>query len=134
MEEIPTMIPVVAVALIDSNGLVLMQRRQAGKAHGGLWEFPGGKLERGESPQNAAIREIAEELELDLQKGDLEPLTFASLPGEAHVILLYTCRVWMGDPVCRAADELGWFAPQALAGLAMPPLDVPLAKAIAGVK
>lgn len=131
MEEIPTMIPVVAVALMDAWGRVLMQRRRLGAAHGGLWEFPGGKIESGESPMDAAIRELAEELGIDLRADDLAPLTFAALPGEACVILFYMCRNWSGEPRCLVADELRWVAAAKLAELPMPPLDVPLAAALA---
>ena len=127
------------MALIDGDGRVLMQRRRLGSEHGGLWEFPGGKVEAGETPQIAALREIEEELGVRLDPAGLAPLTFAadSLPAEAprrsYVILLYTCRTWRGDLECRDGEELRWFAAGALARLEMPPLDYPLAKAVTTV-
>jgi len=133
MADIPTFVPVVAVALVRADGLVLLQKRRAGSVHGGLWEFPGGKLEPGESPESAAIREIFEELGVVIAGGALAPLGFASdpalppTPRAPHVILLYTCHEWDGEPACLDGEEIAWFAPDAFAGLAMPPLDVPLA-------
>ncbi len=131
MKKIPTVIPVVALALIDGAGQVLMQRRRLLAQHGGLWEFPGGKVEAGETLTESLCREICEELGLLLDPAALEPLTFAASPDQPHVILLYTCNTWSGDPVCLDGEEIGWFAASALGDLAMPPLDVPLAKAVA---
>lgn len=131
-----TVIPVVAAALLAFDGRVLMQRRRIGGAHGGLWEFPGGKVEPGESPESALLREIEEELGVALDPAGLRPLTFASdpalppAPRAPHVILLYTCRRWTGEPACREAEEIAWFAADELAGLDMPPLDYPLAAAL----
>ena len=130
VKKIPTVIPVVAVALIDRAGRVLMQRRRLQAEHGGLWEFPGGKVEPGETLVSALLREVLEELGLVLEPSALEPLSFAESPAQPHVILLYTCRNWTGDPVCLEGEEIGWFVPAALADLAMPPLDVPLAQAL----
>lgn len=136
MQNIPTFIPVVAVALIDRNRRILMQQRRADRAHGGLWEFPGGKIEPGESPESALVREIEEELGIVLDPARLEPLSFASDPAQPpaprapHVILLYTCRSWSGEPGCLDGDAIAWTAPDALMALPMPPLDVPLAKAL----
>jgi 8-oxo-dGTP diphosphatase len=130
------MILVVAVALIGSGSQILMQRRRRDRAHGGLWEFPGGKIEPGETPESALIREIEEELGIHLDPCALEPLTFAadsaspSLPGRSHVILLYTCRDWQGEPRCLDAESIAWIAPAELMTLPMPPLDVPLARAL----
>lgn len=130
MKKIPTVVPVVALALIAANGQVLMQRRRIGAEHGGLWEFPGGKVEAGETLVSALLREIKEELGLTLKVESLEPLSFAASPDQPHVILLYTCRSWEGDPVCLDGEEIGWFAAEALDDLAMPPLDVPLARTV----
>lgn len=135
-----TLIPVVAVALIDAEGQVLLQQRRLGGAHGGLWEFPGGKTKPGESPEMALVREIGEELGLALDPASLSPLAFASDPAqppaqrEPYVILLYTCRTWTGDPKCLVGESIRWFSAGALAHLArqagmMPPLDVPLVQA-----
>jgi 8-oxo-dGTP diphosphatase len=133
MQKISTTTLVVAAALIGADGRVLLQKRRADRQHGGLWEFPGGKIEPGESPESAAIREISEELGLTLAQSALCPLGFASgaadsgSPPGTVVILLYTCRAWAGQPECRDADALEWYEPAALAGLPMPPLDIPLA-------
>lgn len=129
------MLTVVALALLDSRDRVLMQRRPAARAHGGLWEFPGGKVEAGEGPVTALIREIAEELSITVAAADLTPLTFAASSEHESarplVLLLYTCRRWQGEPVPEPGAELAWVHPQALGALAMPPLDVPLAAALA---
>lgn len=136
LPRIPTIVPVVAVALIAPDGRVLMQQRKAAAMFGGLWEFPGGKVEAGESPESALLREIDEELGIALDPAALRPLMFASdpvlppAPRQPHVILLYTCRRWQGEPRCLDADALAWVAPDALMALAMPPLDVPLAEAL----
>lgn len=130
LQKIPTIIPVVAVALIDPQGRVLMQQRRIGGAHGGLWEFPGGKVEPGESLVSALVREITEELGIALDPAALAPLNFAANPGDPYVVLLYTCRRWAGQPQCLEGEAIGWFAAAELAGLPMPPLDVPLARAI----
>lgn len=127
---------VVAVALIDGAGRILLQRRRIGGEHGGLWEFPGGKVEPGETPQMAALREIEEELAIRLDPAALVSLAFASdaepppPPRRSYVILLYTCRSWQGEAECRDGEELRWCAPAELAGLAMPPLDYPLATSL----
>lgn len=134
MEAPPTLLTVVALALIDSADRVLMQRRPQSRAHGGLWEFPGGKVEPGEGPAAALVREIAEELAIAVDVADLAPLTFAATPeGEGQrplVLLLYTCLRWRGDPVPEPGAELQWVNSPALSALAMPPLDVPLAAAL----
>lgn len=135
METGPTLLlTVVALALLDHNDRVLMQRRPQSRAHGGLWEFPGGKVEPGEGPAAALVREIAEELAIAVDTADLVPLTFAANPeGEGQrslVLLLYTCRRWHGDPVPEPGAELQWVNSPALSALAMPPLDVPLAAAL----
>lgn len=136
MQNSSTVILVVAVALIDSAGRVLLQRRRLDRAHGGLWEFPGGKVEVGESPESAALREIEEELGVILDAEALRPVTFASdprlppAPRAPHVILLYACRNWYGEAECRDAEAIGWFTPPEFSGLEMPPLDYPLAEVL----
>jgi len=136
MENNPTFVPVVAVALIRPDGQVLMQKRRRGAEHSGLWEFPGGKVECGETPESALIREIDEELGIRLDVAALAPVGFASDPAQPpaarqpHVILLYSCRHWHGEPACLDAEAIGWFALDALKQLAMPPLDIPLAAAL----
>jgi 8-oxo-dGTP diphosphatase len=133
VKEFPTIVPVVAVALLSDSGRVLLQQRQGGRSHGGLWEFPGGKVEAGESLDLALRREIAEELGITLETAALEPLSFAAKPGDPHVVLLYTCRIWTGDPQCLDAAALGWFSSAELAALPLVPLDVPLARALRAV-
>lgn len=133
VQNIPTIVPVVAVALIGSDRRVLMQQRPAGKAHGGLWEFPGGKVEPAETLVNALIREIAEELAIGLHPDALEAFSFAATPAQPHVVLLYTCRHWHGEPESQEGAVTGWFCPDELEALAMPPLDVPLARALCEV-
>jgi 8-oxo-dGTP diphosphatase len=129
------MLPVVAVALLDGQGRVLMQQRPLGKQHGGLWEFPGGKVEAGESPQQAAARELAEELGVALDPLALEALSFAAEPVLADgqrsvVILLFAAREWQGAVSALEGQNMGWYGLDALADLAMPPLDYPLARAL----
>jgi 8-oxo-dGTP diphosphatase len=136
LKKSPTLVPVVAAALIDPAGRVLMQRRSAGKAHAGLWEFPGGKVEPGETLEEALLREIAEELGIALDQGGLAAVSFASdpavppAPRQPHLILLYSCRAWSGDPRALDAERIEWFDPQDLLALDMPPLDRPLAEAL----
>lgn len=131
-----TVIPVVAAALIREDGRVLMQRRAAGGAHGGLWEFPGGKVDPGESPETALVRELAEELGITIAGDRLTPAGWAGQapgeggPGGRIVILLYTCRDWQGEPECLVGERLDWFAPREIPQLSMPPLDYPLADAL----
>jgi 8-oxo-dGTP diphosphatase len=143
LEKNLTVIPVVAVALVNDAGQILLQKRRLGGMHGGLWEFPGGKVKPAESPEMALIREIREELGIDVEPHSLAPLTFASDPAqppgprEPYVILLYTCRTWIGEPQCLQGEAVGWFSREALAALAaqkgsMPPLDIPLAQALLG--
>lgn len=134
MTNISTSLLVVAAALLDERLRVLMHRRPLGSAHGGLWEFPGGKVEPGESPEAALSRELSEELGIAVNDSDLRPLGFASGRSASEtglVILLYTCRRWAGHPRCLVGEEMDWFAPDAVSALAMPPLDYPLAEQLA---
>lgn len=126
------LLPVVAAALIDSSGRVLVQQRPAGKQLAGLWEFPGGKIEPGETPEAALARELMEELGIAVAPDDLMPLSFASAAhGDRHLLLLlYTCRRWSGDPVALDAVALCWTSAAELRTLPMPPADTPFIKAI----
>ena len=119
---------VAAAALVDRDGRVLVQRRPVGKAHGGLWEFPGGKLEPGETPEAALIRELEEELAIAVPCGCLTPAAFASTPlGDRHLLLLlFVARKWTGVPRALAASEVRWVRPVDLHALDMPPADKPL--------
>ncbi len=119
---------VVAAALVDPQGRVLVQQRPAGKSLAGLWEFPGGKIEPGETPEEALVRELDEELGIMVDPVDLVPATFVSEPlADRHlVMLLYTCRRWQGVPEAREAAAIAWQLPTALHRLPMPPADKPL--------
>jgi 8-oxo-dGTP diphosphatase len=125
---IPTLFPVVAAALIDGHGRVLVQRRPAGKMMAGLWEFPGGKIEPGETPEAALARELHEELAILVDPARLVPAVFASEPlaGRHLLLLLYICREWHGTPRALHADALHWCLPAELRTLEMPPADLPL--------
>lgn len=120
---------VAAAALIDADGRILLQRRPAGKAMAGLWEFPGGKIEPGESPETALIRELEEELGILTETACLAPATFATGTTEAGdplILLLYVCRKWRGMPQALHAEALRWERPAAMFALPMPPADRPL--------
>ena len=119
---------VVAAALADGDGRVLLQQRAPGRAMAGLWEFPGGKVEPGELPEAALVRELAEELGIHVAADSLVPACFASAPlGEAHMILLlYICRDWTGEPRPLDASALDWLRPAEMDADAMPPADRPL--------
>lgn len=120
---------VAACALIDRDGKILMARRPEGKAQAGLWEFPGGKLAQDETPEAALVRELKEELAIDVEASCLAPAAFASQAlGEFHLLMpLYVCRKWNGTPVPVEGQELRWVRREALTGMAMPPADRPLA-------
>lgn len=117
-----------AVALIDPDGRVLMAQRPAGKSMAGLWEFPGGKVEPGETPEAALIRELHEELGIDTWSSCLAPLTFASHAYESfHLLMpLFACRKWQGIPTPREGQVLKWVRPDQMRDLPMPPADLPL--------
>lgn len=119
---------VVAAALVDRDGRLLVQQRPGGKPMARLWEFPGGKLEPGETPEQALIRELAEELAIDVDHACLAPACFASdTLGDRHLLLLlYVCRKWRGTPIAQHATALRWVRPVELHALAMPPADEPL--------
>jgi 8-oxo-dGTP diphosphatase len=123
---------VAAGALIDGDGAVLVQQRPAGKAFAGLWEFPGGKVEPGETPEAALVRELAEELGIVIDPTALEPIAFATHAADARhlVLLLYRVSDWQGDPRPFEATALRWATPAALRTLPMPPADAPLVDAL----
>lgn len=117
-----------AVALIDRDGRVLLAQRPEGKSLAGLWEFPGGKVEPGESPEAALIRELREELGIDTWSSCLAPLTFASHSYESfHLLMpLFVCRKWEGIVQGREGQALAWVRPNQLRNYPMPPADIPL--------
>lgn len=117
-----------AVALIDRDGRVLVSQRPQGKPMAGLWEFPGGKLKPGETPETAVIREMQEELGIDTRQSCLAPIAFASHGYDAfHLLLmLFACRRWQGSPQPCEGNSLRWVRPQQLNQLSMPPADRPL--------
>ncbi|MYF88590.1 MAG: (deoxy)nucleoside triphosphate pyrophosphohydrolase [Boseongicola sp. SB0676_bin_33] len=117
-----------AVALVDPDGRVLLAQRPDGKTMAGLWEFPGGKIEDGEAPEAALIRELREELGIETWESCLAPLTFASHAyDEFHLLMpLFACRKWQGMPVSREGQNLKWVRPAALRDYPMPPADLPL--------
>lgn len=121
------LMPVVAAALVDRAGRVLLQQRPPGKQMAGLWEFPGGKMESGESPESALSRELTEELGIDARPEAFTALTFASAPLEDKhlLLLLYICRQWTGSPEPHEATALRWVLPGDMKLLPMPPADMP---------
>lgn len=124
---IPTVL-VVAVALIDIDGRVLIAKRPAGKQLAGMWEFPGGKVEPGERPEAALIRELREELGIEVNESCLAPFVFASHAYDSfHLLMpLYLCRRWSGTVVAREHEALAWVKPNKLSDYPMPPADEPL--------
>lgn len=131
MQNFPTMQLVVAAALVDGHGRWLMHRRPDHKHHGGLWEFPGGKVESGENPCFALVRELSEELGIEVDPKGCEPCGFAhdmaENIGSGIVILLYTIRSWTGVPTALEGGAIDWFAPAEVGRLEKPPLDIALA-------
>ena len=119
---------VAAVALVDPDGRVLLAERPAGKRMAGLWEFPGGKVEMGETPEATLIRELKEELAIDVTAACLAPFTFASHAyADYHLLMpLYVCRRWKGNPAPSEGQALKWVRPREMGGLPMPPADIPL--------
>ena len=119
---------VVACALVDADGRVLIARRPAGKPMAGLWEFPGGKVLDGETPEAAIVREMAEELGVNITESCLAPLTFTTHDySNFHLLMpLYVCRRWEGVPASREDQALKWVRPKRLRDYPMPPADEPL--------
>ena len=119
---------VVACALVDPDNRILIARRPEGRPMAGLWEFPGGKVENGESPEQAIIRELAEELNVNVTEACLAPLTFASYDYESfHLLMpLFVCRRWTGLVQAREGQTLKWVRPSSLRDYPMPPADEPL--------
>ena len=135
MENFPTFMPVVAAAIgPDAAGRWLMHRRPEGKAHAGLWEFPGGKIDAPEAPRDALVREIAEECGVTLDPAAMIEAGFACEETRAHdgerpvLLLLYECPAWAGKPASLEGGEWSWFTPQEIERLEKPPLDAVLAR------
>jgi 8-oxo-dGTP diphosphatase len=124
----PPLVLVAAVVLVDADGRVLLAQRPEGKAMAGLWEFPGGKVDPGETPEAALIRELAEELGIDVAASCLAPFTFASHAyADFHLLMpLYVCRKWQGIAIAREGQRLKWVRPAQLSEYKMPPADKPL--------
>jgi 8-oxo-dGTP diphosphatase len=123
---------VVACALVDTDRRVLIAQRPEGKHMAGMWEFPGGKVDAGETPEAALIRELREELGVETKEACLAPLSFASHAYEhMHLLMpLYVCRKWQGTPIAHEHQALKWVRPQALRDYPMPPADEPLIAAL----
>jgi 8-oxo-dGTP diphosphatase len=121
-------VPIVSAALIDERGRVLLQQRPKGKAMAGLWEFPGGKIALGETPETALCRELDEELGITVAESDLEAFGFASHRYDTfHILLLlWVCRRWQGTPTPRETQALAWTMPAAMTDYPMPAADAPL--------
>ncbi|MEZ0224277.1 MAG: (deoxy)nucleoside triphosphate pyrophosphohydrolase [Alphaproteobacteria bacterium] len=119
---------VVAVALVDPDGRVLLAQRPPGKKMAGLWEFPGGKIENGETPEHALVRELHEELGIDTTASCLAPLTFASHAyDDFHLFMpVFVCRVWKGAVMSKEGQSFAWVYPKDFNKYPMPPADIPL--------
>lgn len=137
MQSFPTWVPVVALALSDGQGRWLMHRRPEGKAHAGLWEFPGGKVEGTEIPVEALLREAQEELGIALEPDDLRPLAFADEANAGGncgiVILLYSAARWKGEPISLEGGAVGWFDLAEMQRLPKPPLDRELVRQLGSI-
>jgi 8-oxo-dGTP diphosphatase len=133
MQPESNIMAVVAAALIAADGRVLVQQRAPHRSMAGLWEFPGGKMEAGETPEHALARELMEELGIGIAPTAFAPAAFASAAlGDRHLILLlFTARAWAGDPQPLDASALRWVSIDEMRGLEMPPADVPLVEALA---
>lgn len=135
MTNNPTILIVVAAALTNEHGAFLLQRRPEGRPMAGLWEFPGGKLESGETPELALVRELKEELGIDVTVDSLYPLTFATTiastiatvqnDGRHILLLLYQCARWSGEPAALDGQRLSWVHPNDMDATVMPPADAP---------
>lgn len=126
------LVVVAACVLLDAEGRILIAKRPQGRPLAGLWEFPGGKLHDGEAPEPALIRELAEELGIEIKPSDLTPLTFASHTyPDFHLLMpLYLCRRWHGAVTAHEGQELAWVRPEELSAYAMPPADEPLKESL----
>ncbi len=129
--ETPSGLPIIlvaAAALINTNNEILLASRPKGKSMAGLWEFPGGKVDEGESPEFALARELAEELGIETRECCFAPLGFASHAyDDFHLLMpLYACRMWKGTPLPKEGQELAWVKPNDLAKYEMPAADIPL--------
>jgi 8-oxo-dGTP diphosphatase len=121
---------IVAAALVGADQKILIQKRPEGKPMAGLWEFPGGKIEADEGLAAGLVRELQEELGINVQEADLEPFAFTSVAGDKDdlILMLYLIRQWSGEPQALIADELCWCSVDQLTEFDMPPADVPLVK------
>ena len=131
----PPIVIVAACVLVRTDGHILLARRPAGRALAGLWEFPGGKVEKNEEPEAALIRELKEELGIDIARADLKPLTFVSHAyADFHLLMpLYLSERWQGDAAGLEGQELAWARPNGLHDYAMPPADEPLKFTLPGL-
>ena len=124
MQSNPTSVPVVAGLILGRDGRLLLRKRPPGKPHAGQWEFPGGKVERDENQRVALSRELGEELGVEVDPVDFEPVTFAeNLPENPVVLFLYKVSIWEGDPQPLEGAELAWFKPEEVKMLDLPDLD-----------